>query len=171
MSLVGQDFPLYRNKQFVRALQGLNNTYNIAHSMPKRYSDHIERSHFNRNTTKRKAPPPHNISIYKGSTHIIALREFDDFALHSQIAKDFDEFLKETQVPGETMDASLQHLPGAPGGIKGKQPKWIQWAMNLTRTRQGRRGIWVGNIFRISLEDLRWAVGENNKEKRFVHTI
>ena len=46
MSLVGQDFPLYRNKQFVRALQGLNNTYNIAHSMPKRYSDHIERSLF-----------------------------------------------------------------------------------------------------------------------------
>jgi len=46
MSLVGQDFPLSRNKQFVRALQGLNNTNNIAHFMPKRYSDHIERSLF-----------------------------------------------------------------------------------------------------------------------------
>ena len=78
ISLVGQDFPLYDNKQIVRALQGLNNTNNLAHSMPKRYSVHIERSlftyygiHFNRKTTKRKAPPPHNISIYKGSTHII----------------------------------------------------------------------------------------------------
>ena len=40
MSLVGHDFPLSRNKQFVRALQGLNNTNNIAHSMPKRYSGH-----------------------------------------------------------------------------------------------------------------------------------
>ena len=46
MSLVGKDFPLSRNKQFVRALQGLNNTNNLAHSMPKRYSVHIERSLF-----------------------------------------------------------------------------------------------------------------------------
>ena len=38
MSLEGKDFPLSRNKQFVRALQGLNSTNNIAHSMPKRYS-------------------------------------------------------------------------------------------------------------------------------------
>ena len=46
MSLVGKDFPLSRDKQFVRALQGLNNTNNLAHSMPKRYSVHIERSLF-----------------------------------------------------------------------------------------------------------------------------
>ena len=46
MSLEGKDFPLSRNKQFVRALQGLSNTNNIAHSMPKRYSVHIERSLF-----------------------------------------------------------------------------------------------------------------------------
>ena len=31
--------------------------------------------------------------------------------------------------------------------------------------------IWERNKCWISLEDLRWAVGENNKEKRFVHTI
>ena len=103
---------------------------------------YVLRIHFNRKPTTRKARPPHNISIYKGSTHIIALREFDDFALHSQIAKDFDEFSKKTQVPGETIYTSLQHLPGAPGGIKGKQPKWIQWTMNLTRMRQGCRGIY-----------------------------
>ena len=79
MSLEGKDFPLSRNKQFVRALQGLNNTNNIAHSMPKRYSIcsyrtefvYVLRIHFNRKTTKRKTPPPHNISMYKGSTHII----------------------------------------------------------------------------------------------------
>ena len=29
ISLVGQDFPLYDNKQIVKALQGLNNTNNI----------------------------------------------------------------------------------------------------------------------------------------------
>ena len=30
---------------------------------------------------------------------------------------------------------------------------------------------WVRNKCWISLEDLRWAVGENNKEKLFVHKI
>ena len=31
--------------------------------------------------------------------------------------------------------------------------------------------IWERNKCWISLEDLRWGVGENNKEKRFVHKI
>ena len=39
ISLVGQDFPLYDNKQIVRALQGLNNTNNIISSpMPEHFS-------------------------------------------------------------------------------------------------------------------------------------
>jgi len=33
------------------------------------------------------------------------------------------------------------------------------------------RNIWVRNKCWISLEDLRWAVGENNKDKLFVHKI
>ncbi|CAH3175735.1 unnamed protein product, partial [Porites lobata] len=91
ISLVGQDFPLYDNKQIVRALQGLNNTNNIISSpMPEHFSYrvnfvHILKGHAVRKRTNiPKVPPPHNISIYKGSTHIIALREFVDFALHSQ---------------------------------------------------------------------------------------
>ena len=99
IGLVGQDFPLYDNKQIVRALQGLNNTNNIKSSlMPEHFSHrvnfvHILKGQAVRKTTNiPKVPPPHNISIYKGSSHIIALREFVDFALHSQIAKDFYEF-------------------------------------------------------------------------------
>ena len=164
ISLVGQDFPLYDNKQIVRALQGLNNTNNIGSSpMPPRFSHRIE-----------KGPPPHNISIYTGSTHIIALREFVDFALHSQIAKDFYEFLKETKIPDETIYASLQQLSGAPGGIKGNQPKWIQRAMHWNggrRTHRGCLGMWKREICWISLKDLRWALREDNKEKLFVHKI
>ena len=100
ISLVGQDFPLYDNKQIVRALQGLNNTNNIISSpMPEHFSYRVNFVHIlkgqgvRKRTNIPKVPPPHNISIYKGSTHIIALREFVDFALHSQIAKDFYEFL------------------------------------------------------------------------------
>ena len=164
ISLVGQDFPLYDNKQIVRALQGLNNTNNIGSSpMPERFSHRI-----------KKGPPPHNISIYKGSTHIIALREFVDFALHSQIAKDLYEFLKETKIPDETIYASLQQLSGAPGGIKGNQLKWIQRALHWKGGRRNLRGclgMWKREICWISLKDLRWALREDNKEKLFVHKI
>ena len=130
ISLVGQDFPLYDNKQILRALQGLNNTNNIVSSpMPEHFSHRVNFVHILKGqavcktTNIPKVPPPHNISIYKGSSHIIALREFVDFALHSQIAKDFYEFLKDTLIPDEMIYASLQQLPGAPGGIKGNQLK------------------------------------------------
>ena len=180
ISLVGQDFPLYDNKQIVRALQGLNNTNNIVSSpMPERFSNRVNFVHMLngqavRTTNITKVPPPHNISIYKGSTHIIALREFVDFALHSQIAKDFYEFLKETEIPDETIYASLQQLSGAPGGIKGNQLKWIQRAILWNggrRTLRGCFGMWKREICWISLKDLRWALREDNKEKLFVHKI
>ena len=180
ISLVAQDFPLYDNKQIVRALQRLNNTNNIGSSpMPENFSHrinsvHILNGHAILKTKIPKAPPPHNISIFKGSTHIVALREFVDFALHSQIANDFYEYLKETLIPDETIYASLQQLPGAPGGIKGNQPKWIQRAMIWNggrRTLQGCRGMWKREICWISLKDLRWALGEANKDKLFVHKI
>ena len=181
ISLVGQDFPLYDNKQIVRALQGLNNTNNIISSpMPEHFSHrvnfvHILKGHAVRKRTNiPKVPPPHNISIYKGSTHIIALREFVDFALHSQIAKDFYEFLKDTLIPDEMIYASLQQLPGAPGGIKGNHLKWIQRAMHWEwgdKTVEVCLGMWKRQICWISLKDLRWALREDNKEKLFVHKI
>ena len=59
----------------------------------------------------QKQPPPHNITIYKGSTHVVALREFVEFVHHSKIGKDFIEFLKDTAVPDETVYASFQQHP------------------------------------------------------------
>ena len=66
--------------------------------------------------------------------------------------------------------ASLQRLPGAPGGIKGNQLKWIQRAVHW---KWGERclGMWKRGICWISLKDLRWALREDNKEKLFVHKI
>ena len=180
ISLVAQDFPLYDNKQIVRALQRLNNTNNIGSSPMHEYFSHrinfvhILNGHAILKTKIPKAPPPHNISIFKGSTHIVALREFVDFALHSQIANDFYEYLKKTLIPDETIYASLQQLPGAPGGIKGNQPKRIQRAMlwkDSRRPLQDCGGMWKRDICWISIKSLRWALGEYNKEKLFVHKI
>ena len=136
ISLVGQDFPLYDNKQIVKALQGLNNTNNIeSYPMAKRQLSRmkavfiLKENHQIYKTKKPKGPPPHNITIYKGSTHIIAIREFVEFGLHGQIGKDFYEFLKDSKIPDETIYSSLQRHPGVPGGINGKQPRWIARAL------------------------------------------
>ena len=112
ISLVGQDFPLYDNKQIVKALQGLNNTNNIASfpmmdksepSLRTKFVYIFKQNHKMYRTNKPKGPSPHNITIYKGSTHIIAIREFVEFGLHGQIGKDFYEFLKDSKIPDETI--------------------------------------------------------------------
>ena len=179
ISLVGQDFPLYDNKQVVKALQALNNTNNIeSFPMPKSQSYRnkfvfILKKRRMYNTKKPKGSPPHNISIYKGSTHIIAIRQFVEFVLYSQIGKDFYQFLKDSQIPDETIYSSLQRHPGVPGGINGNQPTWIPRALYWIskETRAICRGKWVRQLCWITFQDLRWALGEKKKDKLFVHKV
>ena len=180
ISLVGQDFPLYDNKQIVKALQGLNNTNNIeSYPMAKRQLSRmkavfiLKENHQIYKTKKPKGPPPHNITIYKGSTHIIAIREFVEFGLHGQIGKDFYEFLKDSKIPDETIYSSLQRHPGVPGGINGNQPRWIARALYWgdVKTSKVCRGKWVRKLCWITFQDLSWALGEENKGKLFVHKI
>ena len=178
ISLVGQDFPLYDNKQIVQALQSLNN-FNSIDSVPLRRGEKkrtklaylLKGKHFFKD--KQKPPPPQNISILKGSTHIIAIREFVDFVLHSKIGRDFTEFLKDTLIPDETLYASLQQHPLAPGGIHGKQPEWIPRALYWRSVNTGHicHGGWVRRLCWITFKDLQWALGEEKKDKLFVHKI
>ena len=177
ISLVGQDFPLYDNRQIVAALQSLNNTNSIeSFPMPKLNKGRSEFVHILKNrviyrTRRAKQPLPHNISIYKGSTHIVAIRDFVEFALHSKIGKDFIEFLKDTYVPDETVYASLQQHPLAPGGIRGKQPYYIPRALHWFDRYPECHGTWVRTLCWIAIEDLSWALGSTMKEKLFVHKI
>ena len=177
INLVGQDFPLYDNRQIVAALQNLNNTNNIeSFPMPEHNKDRTKMVHTleNRaiyNTGVAKSPPPHNFVIHKGSTHIVAIREFVEFALHGKIGKDFIEFLKDTYVPDETVYASLQQHPLAPGGIRGKQPYYIPRALHWGDQYPECHGTWVRALCWISIEDLRWALGSIMKDRLFVHKI
>jgi len=175
--LVGQDFPHYDNKQVVKALQGVNNTNIASFPMPKH---ELHRTKFvfilkNRRmykTQKPKGPRPHNISIYKGSTYIIAIREFVEFVLHGQIGKDLYEFLKDSRIPDETIYSSLQRHPGVPGEINGNQPTWIPLTLYRIKENSGiYRGKWVRMLCWITFQDLRWVLGEEKKDKLFVHKI
>ena len=177
INLVGQDFPLYDNSQIVVALQKLNNTNSIeSFPMPGHNSDrtkkvHILQDHTIYNTGVEKSPPPHNIPIQKGSTHIVAIREFIEFLLHSKIGKDFVNFLKDTYVPDETIYSSLQQHPLTPGGLLGEQHNHITRALHWDDEFSDCKGEWVRTLCWLSIEDLQWALGETMKEKLFVHKI
>ena len=181
ISLTGQDFPLYDNKEIVRALRGLKNYNNIISLPLTESAENRTKFVHSRNeqgrmsiTNKSKSPPPHDISVFKGSTHIIATREFVGFVLHSQLATDFREFLKDTYIPDETIYASLQRHPGVPGGIHGRQPMSISRALHwlhLNSSHQTCHGKWIRRLCWITFGDLQWALGEEKKHQLFVHKI
>ena len=181
ISLIGQDFPLYDNKQLVAALKRLNNTNSIeSFLMPDYEKQRTSNSHilintflfsFMLNTHFSKSPPPHDMAIYKGSTHIVAIKEFVRFVVHSRIAQDFAEFLKDSFVPDESIYASLQQHPLAPGGIIKEEldsiPRALHWKMNNAECN----GQWVRQLCWITAGDLRWALGSEMRYKLFVHKI
>ena len=183
INLTGQGFPLYNNMEIVRALQNLNNFNNIAsRPMPEKFENRTKFVHKLKNggvcrTSRPKLPPPHIISIYKGSTFIVAIREFVKFVLYDKIGKDFVEFLNDTAIPDETLYASLQQHPLTPGGIRGRQRCWISRALHWKRTGVGGasvercHGTWVRHVCWISIKDLRWVLGQKMKDKLFVHKI
>ncbi|XP_068675646.1 N-acetyllactosaminide beta-1,6-N-acetylglucosaminyl-transferase-like [Montipora foliosa] len=163
ISLVGQDFPLYDNKEIVRALRTLKNHNNIGSKpVAKKFQNRTKFIHrFINNkfvTGDKKPPPPHNITIYKGLTHIIAIRQFVNFVLHSQIGKDFVEFLKDTHIPDEMSYGTLHQYPHAPGGIQGKQPEWIPraliWQQRDKKNKNSCKGFWKRGLCWISFQDL-----------------
>lgn len=101
INLTGQEFPLRTNYELVRILM----TYNGANDM----EGTVKRA--NKDRWNKLPPPPHNLTATKGSVHIIANRDFVDFALHNQKAKDLLEWVKKVSIPDECFFATLNHNP------------------------------------------------------------
>ena len=72
-------------------------------------------------TEIRKSPPPHNVTLTKGSVHITVTRAYVNYVLHSPIAQDFLEWVQDTEIPDETFFSSLNHSPhlNVPGAYTG----------------------------------------------------
>ena len=70
---------------------------------------------------QKKEPPPHNITVSKGSIHITASRGYVDFLLNDRRAQDFTNWVKDTRNPDETLFTSLNHNPHlkVPGSFAG----------------------------------------------------
>jgi Core-2/I-Branching enzyme len=73
-------------------------------------------------TKQTKDDAPHNLRLSKGSTHIVARREFVDFAVNDYRAHDFLQWLQDTHIPDETFFSSLNRNPQLkiPGTYRGK---------------------------------------------------
>ena len=61
---------------------------------------------------RQRHPPPHHIRLLKGSQYGLFSRRFIQFAVEDAVAKDFVEWLRNTEAPDETFWASLQHHEG-----------------------------------------------------------
>ena len=181
INLVGQDFPLYDNNGIVTALQTLQGKNNIeSFPMPERNYNRTQFVHrfektgeFSHDYTRiqtslRKEPPPYGLKLFKGSNHVALTRNFVQFILNDKKAKEFFYWLNDTFIPDEAFYATLQQIPGVPGGIHGNH-SWIM-----------RRLMWFddvcyGQIVReicwLSVADLRWALSKQESKWLFIQKI
>jgi N-acetyllactosaminide beta-1,6-N-acetylglucosaminyltransferase len=91
----------------------------------------------NSDRTEGMPPPPVNITLSKGSVHIVATRAFVDYVINNETALKFLNWVKKTYIPDETFFSSLNHSPqlGVPGSYLGKnlgKTVVLHWAQCLS---------------------------------------
>ena len=72
-------------------------------------------------TSNEKSNPPHKIKVVKGSAYGIFSKDFVDFLLNDQRAKDFLNWTRDILSPDEYFWATMNHNPDlhAPGSYNG----------------------------------------------------
>ncbi|KAH9504570.1 Beta-1,3-galactosyl-O-glycosyl-glycoprotein beta-1,6-N-acetylglucosaminyltransferase [Bulinus truncatus] len=109
INLTGQEFPLKTNWELVQILKAYNGANDLLGTV-------------NRTIRRRwRTQPPHNLTVVQGSVHIVVNRDFVDYILHNQTAKDLLDWVKHTIIPDETFFTMLNHNPqlGIRGSYKG----------------------------------------------------
>jgi len=132
LNACGQDFPLKTNLEIVRLLKGLrgkNVTPGVLqppHISARTRYVHREQLYsffsFMLWTFVRKAPPPHNITLYFGSAYVAVTRPFVEFVMRDQRAIDLLTWSEDTYSPDEHFWVTLNRIPGrtpGPGRAQG----------------------------------------------------
>ncbi|XP_022784859.1 beta-1,3-galactosyl-O-glycosyl-glycoprotein beta-1,6-N-acetylglucosaminyltransferase 4-like isoform X1 [Stylophora pistillata] len=190
INLVGQDFPLYNNRELVLALRALNGKNNIqsfhhpdlkrrtqyAYEFKRRMDGSDHKAYKPVKTYRKKSPPPYNITLFKGANHVGLTKGFVEYIIFNQTARDFIDWLSDTRSPPETFYSSLQQHPGVPGGVIGLQPEFVMRAIDWFDKEKDEanyecHGKWVRQICWISVRDLRWVLGWNKRNMLFVQKI
>ncbi|XP_010157388.1 PREDICTED: N-acetyllactosaminide beta-1,6-N-acetylglucosaminyl-transferase, isoform A-like, partial [Eurypyga helias] len=122
LNTCGQDFPLKTNLEIVRLLKGLRGKNVTPGVLPPPHvttrTKYVHREQlypffsFMLWTFVRKAPPPHNLTIYFGSAYVAITRPFVEFVLWDQRAIDLLAWSEDTYSPDEHFWVTLNRIPG-----------------------------------------------------------
>lgn len=124
INLPAQEYPLKTNSEIVKVLQILNGTNSIESYYDKASHYRTNQTYKENNKTSKleptgkiKAPPPHNVTVAKGSAYGTFSRRFVEFALRNPKARDILKWTEDTFSPDETFWATLAFNKnlGAPG--------------------------------------------------------
>ncbi|GAB1603735.1 beta-1,3-galactosyl-O-glycosyl-glycoprotein beta-1,6-N-acetylglucosaminyltransferase 3-like [Argonauta hians] len=171
INLPSQAFPLRTNLELVKILKIYNGSNDIegitgSRMLPERFK-FVHRivstggkKKTIQNTHRKKTPPPHNISIVKGSAYGVFSREFVTFVLKDQRVQDFIEWLRDINSPDEYIWATLHHAkfnqhlqtPGSYNGDPDRKPWLATYAIWYGQAPCS--GEWVRSICVLGVGDI-----------------
>ncbi|GFO07849.1 beta-1,3-galactosyl-o-glycosyl-glycoprotein beta-1,6-n-acetylglucosaminyltransferase [Plakobranchus ocellatus] len=127
INLTGQEFPLKTNYELVKILKAYKGANNEEGTRKRANKD------------RWFSFPPHGIKPTKGAVHTLLNRATVDFILHDPIAKDFNDWLKHTLVPDETLFSSINYNPHLriPGTYNGKTHHFERPHLHIPGTYNG----------------------------------
>ncbi|XP_074641213.1 beta-1,3-galactosyl-O-glycosyl-glycoprotein beta-1,6-N-acetylglucosaminyltransferase 3-like [Tubulanus polymorphus] len=148
-NLAGQEFPLMSNRQLVRmvkAYSGANDNIIVkASDMFQSWKARTQyvfkwkgKEFWPRQTNRRKSAAPHGIRVRRGELHLIASRKFIEYIIRKKEAKDFLNWLRDTNIPDESFYSTLTArqaaicVPGAYNESDEAKPitshtRWKHW--------------------------------------------
>ncbi|NWU94460.1 GCNT3 acetylglucosaminyltransferase, partial [Upupa epops] len=122
LNTCGTDFPIKTNAEIVHALKMLQGRNSMESEEPSsikqerwRYHHRVGESIYR--TATKKQPPPHNYPMFTGNAYIVVTRAFVQHIFENPEAQQFLKWAKDTYSPDEHVWATLNRMPGVPGGM------------------------------------------------------
>ncbi|XP_062948023.1 beta-1,3-galactosyl-O-glycosyl-glycoprotein beta-1,6-N-acetylglucosaminyltransferase 3 [Cynocephalus volans] len=122
LNTCGTDFPIKTNAEIVQALKMLNGKNSMESEIPTEYKKIRWKYHYEMTdqlyiTSKKKDPPPNNVTMFIGNAYIVASRDFIQHVLKHPKSQQLIEWVKDTYSPDEHLWATLQRAPWMPGSL------------------------------------------------------
>lgn len=120
LNTCGTDFPIKTNAEMVQALKMLNGKNSMESEIPTEVKKNRWKYHYVVKdtlhiTSKRKDPPPNNLTMFTGNAYIVASRDFIQHVLTNPKSQQLIEWVKDTYSPDEHLWATLQRASWMPG--------------------------------------------------------
>ncbi|KAG8598580.1 hypothetical protein GDO81_002664 [Engystomops pustulosus] len=184
INLCGQDMPLKSNYELVSELKKLNGKNMLETSKPTdikrdRYTYHheirfvvkFEYVQMPIRTFTTKSPPPEGIEMYVGSAYFVLSRPFIQYVFDSPLAKQFLQWCEDTFSPDEHFWATLNRVPGAPGGLSRSEgevtdmdskTRLVKWMYMDESQYPPCTGTYVRSVCIYGAPELRWLLNSGH---------